>query len=451
MRVLLPRDAGDSLMTISFLSPNAARWKFVGSGLPFALLAALTAVGCSSSPANKEAKKVEVIVTTPITDDVVEYQDFTGRLDAYKTAEIRSRVPGYVTSIPFKEGDLVHKGELLFQIDPSQYQADFNLAVANLAVAEADATLQQKNVVRANQLKEAGGGAISDADVDAAVAAWEKAKATIGAMKASRDRAKVYLDYTHVTAPFDGRISRRNVDPGNDVTADTTLLTTLVTETPVYAYFDVDERTYQALMKAAQPSDSSFLPQLQSKVLMRVANEDKFERVGVVNFVDNRVIATTGTIRLRGVFDNTKIDLTSGAFGVSGIVAGVVVTPHTRGDLRSGMFARIRMPTRRLDNKLLIPDEAVLTDQGRKYLYIINDNNEVEYRDVELGQAIEGLRVILKGLKAGEKVVVVGMQRVKPKQVVSVKMQDPPKAPDSPLKRLIWDAPAVDKTAKAEK
>jgi RND family efflux transporter MFP subunit len=396
---------------MTVFSPHR-RWRVLSFGLLFVLGAALPTIGCNNAPPPAKDKRVEVTVTTPIPDDVIDYQDFTGRLDAFKTVDIRARVTGYVTEVPFKEGDVVHKGDLLFQIDPEPFRADLNLAEANLKVAETDADLQHKNLVRAEKLRETG-GAISQADIDTAEAAWEKAKATIGAMKAARDKAKLYLDYARVTAPFDGRISRRYVDPGNDVLADNTLLTTLVTESPVYVYFDVDERTYLDLKASAAPVPSvGFMPLLQSKVLMRLANEDNFTHVGVVNFIDNRVSGTTGTIRMRGVFENDK------------------------GGLTSGLFARVRMPTSKPYKTLLVPDEAILSDQGRKYLYVVNADNEVEYRSVELGQSIETLRAIKKGVAEGDKVIVIGMQRVKPKQAVNVTVQEPPARPESPLEKL---------------
>jgi RND family efflux transporter MFP subunit len=391
-----------------------------GFGLLFVMAATLLAMGCNNAAPSKEAKKVEVTVTTPITDDVIEYQDFTGRLDAFKTVNIRARTTGYITEAPFKEGDLVREGDLLFQIDSQPYEADLNLAEANLKLAEADATLQESIAARDSRLIQTGG--IAREQYETTLATALKAKATVGAARATRDKAKLYLDYTHVVAPFAGRISRRLVDPGNDVTADSTFLTTLVTETPVYAYFDVDERSFLDLQKVAEPAKESRvgtksgasapMQQLQAKVLMRLANEDNFTRIGVVNFVDNRVIATTGTIRMRGVFENPK------------------------GDLTSGLFARVRLPTGKPYKAFLIPDEALQSDQGRKYLYVVNGNNEVEYRAVELGQAIEGLRVIKKGLSESDQVIVTGMQRVKPKQSVEVKRQEPPKPPESPLKQL---------------
>jgi len=397
------------------------RWGALGVGLLAALVAAVAGAGCNRAAPAKEQKRVEVTVTTPITAEVVDYQDFTGRLDAFKTVDLRARVSGYVIDAPFKEGDVVKEGDVLFQIDPQTYQADYNLAEANLRLAEADADLQEKIANRARQLRITGGN--SQEELETALAAAAKSKANVGACQASRDRAKLYLGYTKVIVPplrddqgrpLTGRVSRRFVDPGNLVNADNTMLTTIVTESPVYAYFDVDERTFLELKMAATPGTSlGFIPQLQSKVLMRLANEDKFTRLGTVNFIDNRVTATSGTIRMRGVFDNSK------------------------GDLKSGLFARVRMPTSKPYTALLVPDEALQSDQARKFLYVVNDHNEVERKDVELGQAVEGLRVIRKGLNEGERVIVVGMQRVRPKQAVEVKTQDPPKPPESSLAQIL--------------
>jgi RND family efflux transporter MFP subunit len=418
---------------------------WLGSGLLCALLA-VAATGCTGAAAKqKEQKTVEVTVTTPITDDVLDYQDFTGRLDAFRTVEIRARVTGYLTTeIMFREGDRVKKDQPLYLIDPRPYKAAYDQAQAQYEQAITQIALNQAtlNYARVTLIRDkAAGNATAQQMIDqdeAAVAEAEarvaSAKATVASAKANVENARISLDFTRITAPFDGRISRRLIDPGNDVTADNTLLTTLVTETPVYAYFDVDERTFLDLQKLQAewlnplvkvkaglslpgvnplPVDSGIMLLAQSKVLMRLANEEKYTRIGVINFVDNRVIATSGTIRMRGVFENDS------------------------GDLTSGLFARVRLPIGKPYKALLVPDEALLSDQGRKYLYVVNDNNEVVYRDVELGQLIEGLRVIKKGLSPGEKVIVVGMQRVRPKQNVAVKTQEPPKPPVSPLKMLM--------------
>ncbi len=218
------------------------------------------------------------------------------------------------------------------------------------------------------------------------------------------------------------------------------MLTTIVTETPVYAYFDVDERTYQDLKTGAETMKAAgFFSLLQSKVLMRLANEDKFTRVGVVNFIDNRVTATTGTIRMRGIFPNEKYNQACFAVAGCAFTGGTINNASTA--LTAGLFARVRMPTGKPYTAFLVPDEALQSDQGRKFLYVVNANDEVEYRAVELGQAIEGLRVIKKGVSADDQVIITGMQRVKPKQAVKVKKVDPPKPPDSPLKQLFSDGP----------
>jgi biotin carboxyl carrier protein len=239
------------------MSAFPARSLVLGTGLVAALGTVLLLSGCErAAPASGEVKPVDVVVTTPITADVTDFQDFTGRLDAIYTIDMRPRVSGYIDLAPFKEGDMVKKGDLLFQIDPRPYEKDLNQAEANLRLAQADRNLQEKNVERARRLYNSN--AIAREEYDQIAATWEKSAANVKALEATRDRTRLYLDFTRVIAPCNGRISRRNVDPGNLVNADTTLLTTIVTEElpetdqqtagsnkarRLYAYFDVDERT----------------------------------------------------------------------------------------------------------------------------------------------------------------------------------------------------------------
>ncbi len=272
-----------------------------------------------------------------------------------------------------------------------------------------------------------GNGSVSQEEYDQAVANRDRAIATVGSMKAARDRAELYLKFTRVVAPslrddeghpLSGRISRRQVDPGNLVNADQTILTTIVSEDRMYAYFDVDERTYLDLVAATSsastaPGGSKWFSTLQFPVLMRLANQDEFTDMGHVNFLDNRLNANTGTVRMRGVFNNPSRVL------------------------KSGLFVRIRLPLGTSYKTILIPDEALMSDQGRKYVYVVNDEEAVEYRSVTLGQSIEGLRAIKTGLKEGERVIISGMQRVRPKLHVQVKMQDPPAPPKSSLTRML--------------
>jgi RND family efflux transporter MFP subunit len=396
------------------------------AGISVALLAAVLAAGCNHAPpAGQDKKAVEVVATTPITGEVADYEDFTGRLEALMTVDIRARATGFVMTAPFKEGDLVKEGDLLFLIDPRTYQATLNQAEANLKQAAADRNLQEKNSSRARRMIE--GRSMSQEDYDTTLATFDKSRATVGAMEAARDMAKLYLEFTRVTAPLSGRISRRFVDPGNLVTADNTILTTIVSGDSMYAYFDVDERTYLDLMDTASPGAGSWLAGLQFPVLMRLANQEEFKYKGTINFIDNRVNAATGTIRMRGVFDNPS------------------------GILKPGLFVRIRLPIGKPYEATLISAEALLSDQGRKYVYVVNDNNEVVYRPVTPGQETHGLSVIKKGLSKGERVIVSGMQRVKQGTHVQVKMQEPPQPPPSSLVQLLKSPSTVQAAKQPDK
>jgi RND family efflux transporter MFP subunit len=388
--------------------------------LAVALVAMALAVGCEQAAPTAGTKTAKVVVTTPIVDRVMDYQDFTGRLAAIKTVDIRARVSGYVTEVPFKEGDAVKEGDLLFQIDMRPYQADLGQADANLKLAITDRKLQERNLERARLMLPTR--AISREEFDTTVAAVDKAGASVGAHEAARDKAKLYLDYTHVTAPLTGRISRRYVDPGNLVTADNTILTTIVTENPVYGNFDVDERTYLSLLAQAAPGQTSWFEGLRFPVLMSLASDKEFERVGYVDFVDNRVIGTTGTVNMRGVFENP------------------------RGLYKAGMFIRIRLPLGSAYESIIIPDEAIQSDQDRKYVWVVNADNEVEYRSVKLGQAIGALRVIRpaekgmegkEGLSESDQIIVSGVQRVRKGSLVEAEVQSPPVPPRMALVRLL--------------
>jgi multidrug efflux system membrane fusion protein len=402
----------------------------IGLGIVAVLVISAASGGCHHEAPKKMSKTAEVVVTTPVTNEVTDYQDFTGRMDALKTVDIRPRVSGYITESPFAEGDIVKEGDLLFQIDSRPYQADLNQAKANLKQAEADVVLQTKRAVRARDLITSAAGAIGQEDYEQVVAARDKAVATVASMKATVERAQLNLDFTHITVPslgdymghsLIGRISRRMVDPGNLVNADQTVLTTLVSIDPMYAYFDVDERTYLELAEVTAKQGNSWFSALQFPVLMRLANEDEFHTKGSVNFLDNRLNGNTGTVRMRGVFTNPN------------------------GVLKSGLFVRIRLPLGVPYKAVMIPDEALLSDQGRKYVYVVkketNDKGEevgkVEYRSVELGQSLQGLRVIKSGLTMGEQVIVSGMQRVRPGAVVQTKTQEPPSPPKSSLTQIL--------------
>ena len=386
--------------------------------LIFLVIFSTASAGCEPATPVKVARNPKVVVNRPITQTVMDYQDFTGRLDAVKSVEIRSRVSGYVIEAPFKEGDIVEEGAVLYQIDERPYKAELNQAEANLKVAVADQRLHEKNLERAQQLLQTK--AVSREEFETMFAANEKARASVGAMEAMRDRAKLYIDYTRVIAPMTGRVSRRFVDQGNLILADNTVLTMIVAESPIFAYFDIDERSYLELLASSGKANSQEL--LGSPVMMSLANEADFTRVGKVDFIDNRIAPTTGTVRIRGVFDNPKLML------------------------KAGLFVRIRLPIGNPYPATLIPDEAIQSDQERKFIWVVNAKNEVEYRSVTLGQAIRDWRVIRpapkgkegkEGVTEGEAVIVGGVQRVRKGLPVDVDSQTPPNPPEMPLVRLM--------------
>jgi len=417
------------------------------SALCLVLLAALLVVGCAQPPAAKD-KSIEVIVTTPIADSVVEYEDFTGRMDAYRTVDIRARVTGYVDEAPFVEGQRVQKDDVLFRIDPRIYRAQYEQAVADLGNRKAMANKMEALYRRTMELVRTKASSIED--VENQKGDYEVARAAIAQTEARVRETKQNLDFCTVTAPMSGRISRRypGIDPGNLVKADDTMLTTLVADDPVYAYFDVDERTYLDLVgETPSAAPSARLKDKKIPVLMRLANAEEFTHVGHIDFLDNRLNGNTGTIRMRGVFANP------------------------RDTLKAGLFVRVRLPIGRPHRALMIPDEALQSDQGRKYVYVVkngtmkkDDGTEqtgdfVEYRLVTIGQAIKGLREIkeakrdpdgkiIEGLEEGERVIISGMQRVRPKMPVRVTVQAPPKAPGSQLEKLLNQAETGDQSDK---
>jgi membrane fusion protein, multidrug efflux system len=383
-------------------------------------VACVFVAGCQQNAVPKANKNPKVIVAYPAIDRVVDFHDFTGRLEAVKSVEIRSRVSGYINEALFKDGDSVKEGALLFQIDPRPFAADLRQAEANLEVTRTEENLQAKNVERAHQLLLAR--SIAREEFDTTTAALAKAKANVGAMIAARERAQLYLDFTRVTSPVTGRMSRRLVDPGNLILADTTILTSVVSENPMYAYFDVDERTYLDILDAISPGTRVWPENAKLPVLMALANDKDFDRIGAIDFVDNRVVATTGTVRMRGVF------------------------PNDQGYLKAGFFIRVRLPVGSSYKAIVIPDEAIQNDQERKFVWIVNAKNEVEYRSVRIGQSLRENRVILpaekgkeatEGLSVSDRVIVSGMQRVRKGIVVDGEMQPTAALPENPMIRLL--------------
>jgi RND family efflux transporter MFP subunit len=336
---------------------------------------------------------VTVTVSTPIEREVFDYEDFTGRTEAVESVEIRARVTGYLEKICFKEGSEVNQGDLLFEIDPRPFKARYDQVTAQIKVREANVQYRQAELARGRALLPQN--AISQSDFDQMAAAYAEAVASVTAAEASAEEAKLNLDFTRIASPIAGRISRASITEGNLVRADDTLLTTVVSVDPMYAYFDVNERTILRIGRNVRQGKIQARDGEKIPVLMALADDEAFPHQGTIDFADNRVDPGTGTIRVRGVFPNPKPD---------------------RGNrvLMPGLFARLRVPIGEPYKALMVTERAVGTDQGQKYLLVVNEQGRVEYRRVRVGRLEDGLRVIKAGLHAGERVIVSGLQRVRP-------------------------------------
>ncbi|MGE0683653.1 MAG: efflux RND transporter periplasmic adaptor subunit [Candidatus Binatia bacterium] len=355
----------------------------------------LAMAGCKREPpAIAALPPPAATVSQPLEREITDYDEYTGRTAAVEEVEIRARVSGYLVKVNFKEGAEVTKGDLLFQIDQRPFQAAWGVAKGQVAQWEAKLTRAEADVARYERL--APRGAASQKDLDTAIADRGEARAAIQSTRAAMEQAALDLEFTRIIAPINGRVSRTLITEGNLVTADTTLLTTIVSMDPMYTYFDIDERSmlrYQQLVREQKrPSARAG----QFPITLELANETGFPHQGMIDFIDNKVDPTTGTIRARGVFPNTQR----------------ILTP--------GVFTRVRIQGSGKYVALLVTDRAIGTDQGQKYLLVVNDQNVVEYRAVQLGRMQDdGLRVIPTGLQPGEWVVINGVQRARPGATVS--------------------------------
>src|SRR5712671_1094857 len=359
-----------------------------------ATLAGLNA-GCSSSAQPKAPAPAEVIVAEDVCKQLGDSDEFTGRLEAVNAVEVRPRVSGYLQSVHFKEGAIVRQGDLLFQIDPRPFQAEVDRLKGDLSQARAQRSRAQSDFERAERLHNNDGMSAEEYDRRAAVR--NEAEARIASTEAALRGAELNLEFTQVTAPIMGRVGRAEITEGNLVesgAAQVKPLTTLVSLDPIYVYFDVDEQTYLKYARVTQSHGTSS-HDLRGAALLGLADEDAFPHVGQVNFVDNQVSSSTGTIRLRATFANKNLALTP------------------------GLFARIRLQGGGTQSGCLAKDEAVVTDLNQKYVFVLGKNNTLTYRPVKLGPMAEGLRIVRDGLHEGDLIVVSGLQRVRPGAAVT--------------------------------
>jgi RND family efflux transporter MFP subunit len=376
---------------------------FRGSALVLGFCLGLT--GCTRAPSGApEAAPTPVTVSRPVERYVTDYAAFTARTAAVDSVEVRAHVWGYLDKVNFKEGALVRKGDVLFEIDPRTYQAQFDQAQGQLHVNQAQLHLARANLKRGEELTPSGG--ISKEDLDQRRSAVEEAEARIQVARANLETARLNLDWTKVTAPVNGRVSRYVVTVGNLVQAGDqgggTLLTTLVSVDPMYAYYDVDERTVLRVRQLDREGKARSARESAWPVSLGLATEEGFPHRGTINFEDNQVNPRTGTLRVRGVFPNRDEALSPGFFG------------------------RVRVPIGQAHKALLVSDRALDNDQGQKVLYLVNEKNEVVSRSIRVGALHDGLREITDGLKPGERVIVNGLQQVRPGLTVEPKLVDMP-------------------------
>jgi len=367
------------------------------------LWCSLSVVGCKPPEAQTVPERLSVGVARPVVKEIVDWDEYTGRLAAVDAVDVRARVGGYLDAIQFKDGQIVNKDDVLFIVDPRPFKAILTAGEGDAQAPWCRLDLARNDLERAKKLIETKSISQEDFDTrgkeaEAALASWEAAKAKM-------ERARLDVEFTEVKAPMTGRIGRHQVSIGNLVsggTDESTVLTNIVTIDPIYCYFDVDERTVIRVRQLIREGKAKSARESEWPVYMGLRKEEGFPFQGTINFVDNQINPKTGTLRIRAVFPNPKEALSAGFFG------------------------RVRVPIGFPHQGLLVSDRAIESDQGQKVVYVVNEKKEVVSRAVRLGQLHEGLREITSGPSGGEQVVVRGIQQVRPGLIVEPKLGEMP-------------------------
>ena len=360
-------------------------------------------------PAAPPPPPPKVTVSQPVSREVVEWEEYTGRLEAVESVEVRARVNGYLQSIHFKNGTTVKQGDLLFVIDPRPYQAELERARAELGLANARLERTGKDVARAQMLVRAR--AVSEEEVDTRVSEQRQAQESVQAARATVNAVQLNVEFTQVRAPISGRISRNLVSVGNLInggTTQSTVLTTIVSLDPIYCYFEADERSYLKGMRQVRNGDHANGRASKQPVYVGLADEANFPHQGSVDFVDNRLDQNTGTITVRAVLPNPDLFLAP------------------------GLFARLRLPAGGKYKALMLPPEALGSDLSQQFVFVVDAQNLVQYRQVTPGPLIDGWRVIRDGLQPEDWVIVNGVQRARAGAQVDPVKQDSISAQPSP-------------------
>lgn len=344
-------------------------------------LAAGVVAACGSRAEPSAPPPPEVTVAQPLVGEVMDWDEFPGRFVAPQTVEVRARVGGYIQAVHFQDGDYVRQGQLLFTLDPRQAQASVAAAQAQVGQAQAQADLARTEFERAETLF--GQGFLSQSAVDLRRANMQTAQAALTAANAALRQARLDMEFTRVTAPISGRVSDRRADPGNLVAGGSSaadVLTTIVSTSPIHFTFDASEAILLRYQRSARGG--------RAPLRVRLQDETAFSHVGYLDFTDNSIDPASGVVRLRGVIQNPD------------------------GFLRPGMYGQVQLAGTAAYQALLVPDAAIVTDQARRIVYVVNADGTTAARPVELGPLVDGLRVIRAGLQASDRVVITGIQRI---------------------------------------
>jgi multidrug efflux system membrane fusion protein len=374
--------------------------------LACALVAGLGA-GCGRTPPPAASDEAPVVpVSRPVQRQVTDYVYYTGRTDAVQTTAIRPRVTGYLVKMPFEEGAEVKKGDVLFEIDPRPYQAQLDQANSEIKLYQAQRDLAQTTYARNRAIDARARGAVSEQELDQNRAQVAEAAARIKAYESVAAGYRLQLDFCKVTSPIDGQVSRYYLTLGNLANQDQTLLTTVVSLDPMYAYFDVDENALLRMTRAI--NSGSIESPTRVPIDLALQGEEGFPHRGYFNFIDNAVNRSTGSIAVRGIFANPK-------------------PKNGARLLKPGLFVRVRLQIGQPHDALLVIDRALGRDQGLQFVYVLDENDKVQYRRVTSGPLQEdGLRVISGGLSPGDRVVIGGVQQVRPRMKVQPDEQPMP-------------------------
>jgi membrane fusion protein, multidrug efflux system len=401
--VISSRNSSSNNQTTNATMKAIVKNMFIGVGI---LSLLLMAAGCKKSSAPQQGP-LPVNVVTVIEKEVNEWDEFTGRLEAVESVEIRPRVSGYITEIHFEAGAIIKKGDLLYVIDPRPYQADFDRAVAEFERMQAQLKLAQIELDRAKELRTKN--TISASEFDQKAATYQGASAASVSAEAAKNSAALNLEFTQIKSPIDGRVSDARITLGNLIqpgAGPESVLTTVVSVDPIYAKVDADENAILKYVKLSEEGKRVSARTAKIPAFVELGNETGFPHEGYIDFVDNRLDPGTGTVRARAVLKNWNPNL---------------ITP--------GFFVRVRVAGATAYRAALIPDKVISSEQGVKYVFVVKADNTLERRNIETGTMFEGKRIVKSGLKDSEKVVSTRLQLIQPGMPVKAIPEEPPAQP----------------------